>query len=267
MRPDELPKQPDKLNQPHWLLKAIITAFCLPLFLALILIWITGESQKSPNHGESTPFEESKPTNGSSYDTVTYPLVYPSDQVDRLIDESSQAIERLDGMREESHQARDELFEALGDMLEESKRFEDLEGNEPRSNYRRFLRHFNGLGGFGEMGDSLIESLLGKEVEWALRVREIITEDNSAFVLLGPTRPVCDSCEEDIFDQVFLHSCTSADFLTKIKEEDYIFVEGELALLPVENSENWTMRERMHIHWESIKYRRSNDRSNETGKP
>ena len=151
----------------------------------------------------------------------------------------------------------------LEDEIKRLKQFDYLNGNDELSNFEIFLQKYYGLDGFPAYGESLVESLIGSEVEWSLRINDIIKDnaDPRIFVVAVVNNPVCSDgeCPINFSDATLVVFPTYNDFPSDIKIGDYFHVRGDAHLFPDgdEAGKIRSKRERLHVHWRMIKYLRN----------
>ena len=129
--------------------------------------------------------------------------------------------------------------------------FDYLNGREPDDNFEVFLEKYYGLNNNPKMGDALIESLMGREVEWAVRVTDISVSQEASFVFFEVNNPVCEpsKCPDAFTGKSFAHYADLKGVPSKIKIGDYIHIRGTIAKLPKDKRMiNPTLRTLMHIH-------------------
>jgi|TARA_R100001143_G_scaffold63527_2_gene71386 hypothetical protein len=161
------------------------------------------------------------------------------------VTELADSINQLGERWEESYSELSEKYiDNLSAQNEMFKTFAYLEGNEPENNYGVFLESYYGINDRAKMGKVVVDSLIGREIHWALKIQKVYVTDEpkGIFVLLSPIRPVCDEgeCPEGFNEKLLLSLCdcdATTDFLQDTREGDYVFLEGKGRLLETEEKD------------------------------
>lgn len=135
----------------------------------------------------------------------------------------------------------EKYIESLNAQNEMFVTFSYLEGGKPENNYGVFLKSYYGIGDRPKMGKVVVDSLVDREIGWALKLQRVhvIDEPKGIFAILSPVRSVCDEgeCPEDFDDRLFLSLCdcdATTSFLQETREGDYVFLEGKGRILETE---------------------------------
>lgn len=159
--------------------------------------------------------------------------------------EENDLVESINQLGDVWEKNYSELTEKYIDNLEQQKKmfetFSYLEGADPKNNYGVFLESYYGINDRTRMGKVVVDSLIDKEIRWALKINKVYIEDNpkSIIVLLSPVRSVCEGerCPEGFNDKLLVSLCdcdATTKFLQDTREGDYVFLEGKGRLLESE---------------------------------
>lgn len=162
--------------------------------------------------------------------------------------------------RESSKNSTDKTLKLLEDMIRENEQYDYLNGKNPRSNFEIFLKKYYGLSGNPKLGDELLKSMIGKEIEWSVQVRFIQPSENGAWILVGVNNPVCEGneCPDNFLDDVFIEFDDIEGLPSILKKDDFIHVRGILVDF-ADKTKIPLLRNRAHIHWKKILYNEAKD--------
>lgn len=156
----------------------------------------------------------------------------------------------------------EKLSNSINELVKNRAQFDFLNGTEPRDNFVLFLQKYYGLDDNPALGDALIENLLHKEVEWAVKVVDIIPSPDTskkAFIIFEATNPICEegSCPES-FDAIGTAGYSSIEGIPSIvKKGDFIHIRGRMHKFKVkEGQPELPLRRLMFIAVEVTKYNR-----------
>lgn len=198
------------------------------VFLPFIKDVISFEYEKYRTSHDNKAIENSKRTSNENTNLLTE--IDVSNDREPTLD----SISQLSTIWEKSYQdLSNEYLNSLKEQIQERATFAYLEGNSPENNYGVFLESYYGVNNRARMGNLVVDSLIDREIRWALQIEKIhvLDDPKAIYVLFRPIEPVCDknSCPEDFDDRLILQLCdceATRSFLQDTREGDFVYLEG-----------------------------------------
>lgn len=191
-------------------------------------------------------------------------MITPS--AEELDQQGKQLLEKLEASAEadlefysETLAHYERIADEARDRLASICQFTEGSGVNASDNATVFFQKYNGLAGHPRLGDSLIKSLEGKLVEWALRVTKIhISEDGFAYILFEPATDPClkGGCPKNSFISSVIQLAPDNNFVQEIRVGNYFRLSGILRLWNDPPGKSYPLTTRMTIEALNIEYRR-----------
>ena len=205
-----------------------VIAIVTIVFLPLIKDVISFEYAKYRNSNGNETIENSKRASSETNNLIT--KIDVSNDIDPILD----SINQYSKMWEKSYRdLSDEYKNSLKKQNQERATFAYLEGNSPENNYGVFLESYYGINNRAKMGNLVVDSLIDREIRWALRIEKIrvLDDPKAIYVLFSPIKSVCEknSCPKDFDDRLVIQLCdceATRNFLQDTREGDFVYLEG-----------------------------------------
>lgn len=253
---DSPPPAKKKITEREWFLPVVILGIFAPIIVGIFLYHYTaffdGLKNTETSQADSRRGQNERNESAEIQNPAPVAEESPSIGVD------SEVSNALNKMLQTYRETSQELIDNLKEQARQRKTFAYLEGVTPLNNYSVFLQKYYGLNNNPQLGDGLIESLIGQEVEWAVQIYDmsIDGEGEVAYIALLPISDVCENtnCPEDFQSFFMIHVDSDSEVIYAVKKGDFIHIRGLLTTYPPESSPDWTYRERMHVHASNFRY-------------
>lgn len=198
------------------------------VFLPFIKDVISFEYEKYRNSHDDNSIDNSIRTPSENTNLLTE--IDVSNDIKPTLD----SISQLSKMWKNSYQdLSNEYINSLKKQNQERATFSYLEGDRPENNYGVFLESYYGINNRAKMGSLVVDSLIDREIRWALRIEKIhvLDDPQAIYVLFRPIESVCDknSCPENFDDRLIIQLCdceATRSFLQDTREGDFVYLEG-----------------------------------------
>jgi len=170
--------------------------------------------------------------------------------VDNLIESSVR-------LRESEQDLHSKSMGIIEELIVDIEQFRTHEGSTPETNFGIFLKSYYGLDSYPALGDALIQDLKGKQVEWSVRVVDVVPFPGTADRFLVIFEAIEDYCQEKMCPEGYMDRST-AEFLSRggfikdARQGMYVHFRGTVAVFG--EHEGVSMRKRMHLHPEATYY-------------